>query len=51
MKLFRQRWFWWCLGIGLVALSLIWAAYRFNWQETGFQGKTVWEYKRVWNNF
>ena len=44
MKLFRKPWFWWCVGAVLVALTLIWAAYRFSWPGTGFQGKTVWDW-------
>ena len=46
MKLFRRRWFRWCLGANLIGLGvglLIWAAYRFAWSGTGFQGKTVWD--------
>src|SRR5690242_14968369 len=42
MKLFRRHWFWWFLGASLIAL--IWAAYRFAWPGTGFQGKTVWDW-------
>src|SRR5258708_32738063 len=44
MKLFRTPRFWWCLGISLGVLSLIWAAYRFAWPGTGFQSKTVWDW-------
>ena len=47
MKLFRQRWFWWCFLAGLIVLSLIWAAYRFNWLGTGFQGKTLWDWLQL----
>src|SRR2546429_4742538 len=43
MKLFRNPWFWGTL-VGLIALSLIWTAYRFNWPGTGFQGKTIWDW-------
>lgn len=43
MKLFRNPWLW-CTLIGLIVLSLIWAAYRFNWSGTGFQGKTMWDW-------
>jgi len=45
MKLFRQPWFW-CV-LGLIVLSLIWAAYRFAWPGAGFQGKTVWDWLSV----
>src|SRR5258708_22001663 len=50
MKLFRQRWFWWCLGMSLIGLGIglvIWAAYRFAWSGTGFQGKTVWDWLQL----
>ena len=43
MKLFRNPWFW-CTLVGLIVLSLIWSAYRFNWSGTGFHGKTVWDW-------
>lgn len=43
MKRLRQPWLW-CVLIGLIVLSLIVAAYRFSWQGTGFQGKTVWDW-------
>jgi hypothetical protein len=47
MKLFRNPWFWCSLMIGLITLSLIWAAYRFNWSGTGFQRKTVWDWLQL----
>lgn len=43
MKLIRNPWFW-CLWAGLIAIVLIWSAYRLNWPGTGFQGKTVWDW-------
>jgi len=47
MKLCRIPWFWWGVGAGLAALALIWAAYRFSWPGTGFQGKTVWDWLQL----
>lgn len=40
MKFVRKPWLWWCSGVGLGALSFIWAAYRFAW----FPGKTPWDW-------
>ena len=40
----RMKWFWWPIVGCLVVFSLIWAAYQFAWPDTGFQGKTVWDW-------
>src|SRR2546421_8991442 len=47
MKFFRKHWLWWCAIAGLVVLAFIWAAYRFSWSGTGFQGKTVWDWLQL----
>lgn len=47
MKLFRRPWFWWGVGAGLALPALIWAAYRFGWPGTGFEGKTVWDWLQL----
>jgi hypothetical protein len=47
MRLFRRSWFWWCIGVGVIVLALIGAAYRFSWPGTGFQGKTGWDWLQL----
>jgi hypothetical protein len=42
----KRRYLWWILGgtIALLCLGLILAAYGFGWANTGFPGKTVWDW-------
>jgi len=35
------------LGVSLATLSLVWAAYQFAWPNTGFQGKTIWDWLQL----
>jgi hypothetical protein len=45
----RQRLLWWIVGSLTVLLcpGLIFAAYRFGWPGTGFQGQTVWDWLQL----
>ncbi len=49
METKRRRLLWWILGslMVLLCLSLILAAYRFEWVGTGFPSKTLWDWMQL----